>query len=155
MAQDEVSSAPQAIPINSLPIQELQSLKQQMEDDIALLRSNQQKLRYAADSFKGCNDGLVNLSKQDEGAEVLIPLTSSVYVHGNICDKENVMVDIGTGYNLVKTNDAAQKYFDRRIAAVNQQITKTAKAIQEKKRVVYSINLAIQEKIIKMQTQNA
>ena len=35
-----------------------------------------------------------------EGKEILVPLTSSMYVPGRLSDVENVMVDIGTGYQV-------------------------------------------------------
>lgn len=33
---------------------------------------------------------------------VLVPLTGSLYVPGKLCDVENVMVDVGTGYYVQK-----------------------------------------------------
>ena len=37
-----------------------------------------------------------------EGKEVLVPLTSSLYVPGKLNDVENVVVDVGTGYYVKK-----------------------------------------------------
>ena len=36
------------------------------------------------------------------GKEVLVPLTSSLYVPGRLTDVESVVVDIGTGYYVTK-----------------------------------------------------
>lgn len=33
---------------------------------------------------------------------ILVPLTSSLYVPGKLCDLENVIVDVGTGYYVQK-----------------------------------------------------
>ena len=33
---------------------------------------------------------------------VLVPLTGSLYVPGKLCDVENVIVDVGTGYYVQK-----------------------------------------------------
>jgi prefoldin alpha subunit len=36
------------------------------------------------------------------GKQVLVPLTSSLYVPGKLTDVENVVVDVGTGYYVKK-----------------------------------------------------
>jgi hypothetical protein len=36
------------------------------------------------------------------GKEILIPLTSSLYVPGKLTDVENVVIDVGTGYYVKK-----------------------------------------------------
>lgn len=33
---------------------------------------------------------------------ILVPLTNSLYVPGKLCDLENVIVDVGTGYYVKK-----------------------------------------------------
>ncbi len=38
------------------------------------------------------------------GKQVLVPLTSSLYVPGKLSDVENVVVDVGTGYYVKKVN---------------------------------------------------
>jgi len=38
---------------------------------------------------------------------VLVPLSSSMYVPGQLSDVENVMVDVGTGYYVKKASISA------------------------------------------------
>jgi len=38
------------------------------------------------------------------GKQVLVPLTSSLYVPGKLSDVENVVVDVGTGYYIKKVS---------------------------------------------------
>lgn len=38
----------------------------------------------------------------DLGKQILVPLTSSLYVPGTIADTENVIVDVGTGFYVEK-----------------------------------------------------
>lgn len=38
------------------------------------------------------------------GREILIPLTSSLYVPGRLTDVENVVIDVGTGYYVKKVS---------------------------------------------------
>jgi len=36
------------------------------------------------------------------GKPILVPLTTSLYVPGTLADKENVIVDVGTGFYVEK-----------------------------------------------------
>lgn len=40
----------------------------------------------------------------EAGKEILIPLTSSLYVPGKLTDVENVVIDVGTGYYVKKVS---------------------------------------------------
>lgn len=43
------------------------------------------------------------------GKEILIPLTSSLYVPGKLTDVENVVIDVGTGYYVKKASQSPNK----------------------------------------------
>lgn len=75
------------------------------------------QLKLAQRKFQVCKDSLVDLEKATSsvsireeggsetvtGAEILVPLTSSVYVRGKLLAKNGkVLVDIGTGYFVEK-----------------------------------------------------
>lgn len=38
---------------------------------------------------------------------ILVPLTNSLYIPGKLCDVENVIVDVGTGYYVQKVRSCA------------------------------------------------
>ena len=42
------------------------------------------------------------LADASKGKQILVPLTSSLYVPGKLADVENVIVDVGTGYYVKK-----------------------------------------------------
>jgi hypothetical protein len=42
------------------------------------------------------------LIKRQIGKPILVPLTTSLYVPGTLADKENVIVDVGTGFYIEK-----------------------------------------------------
>ncbi len=46
--------------------------------------------------------GFLADSGNDTEAEILIPLTTSLYVPGKLADRQNVIVDIGTGFYVEK-----------------------------------------------------
>jgi prefoldin alpha subunit len=49
------------------------------------------------------------MGRADEvGREILIPLTSSLYIPGRLTDVENVVIDVGTGYYVKKVSCLAR-----------------------------------------------
>jgi hypothetical protein len=50
------------------------------------------------------NDGVTGSAKKgtDGRDEILVPLTSSLYVKGRLTDREKVLVDVGTGFYVEK-----------------------------------------------------
>lgn len=84
------------------------------------LTGSYQQLKQAQAKFRSCVSDISELtptskgpsstrenSGQDAdivGKEILIPLTSSLYVPGKLTDVENVVIDVGTGYYVKKVS---------------------------------------------------
>jgi prefoldin alpha subunit len=75
------------------------------------LTTSHSKLRAAQAKFRDCvrsiNDGVTGSEKKgtDGRNEILVPLTSSLYVKGRLTDREKVLVDVGTGFYIEKVCD--------------------------------------------------
>lgn len=54
--------------------------------------------------MRSINDGVRgSQQKETDGKdEILVPLTSSLYVKGRLADREKVLVDVGTGFYVEK-----------------------------------------------------
>uniref|UniRef100_A0A8D3C8V8 Prefoldin 5 n=1 Tax=Scophthalmus maximus TaxID=52904 RepID=A0A8D3C8V8_SCOMX len=83
------------------------------------------------------------------GKELLVPLTSSMYVPGTLNDVENVLVDVGTGYYVEKKVEDSKGFFKRKIEFLTKQIEKIQPALQEKhamkQAVIEVMNVKIQQ----------
>jgi hypothetical protein len=72
------------------------------------LTTSHAKLRAAQAKFRDCvnsiNYGVTGSAKKgtDGRDEILVPLTSSLYVKGRLTDREKVLVDVGTGFYVEK-----------------------------------------------------
>lgn len=72
------------------------------------MTSSHAKLRAAQSKFRDCvnsiNDGVNGSEKKGTKGrdEILVPLTSSLYVRGRLTDREKVLVDVGTGFYVEK-----------------------------------------------------
>ena len=54
--------------------------------------------------MRSVNDGVVGSEKKgtDGKDDILVPLTSSLYVKGRLTDRGKVLVDVGTGFYVEK-----------------------------------------------------
>lgn len=90
------------------------------------------------------------------GNEILVPLTSSMYVTGKLADANNVLVDIGTGYYAEKSIEDAKDYFKRRVEYVTEQMEKIQQLGVEKSKMREATVDVIEMKIhSQMQKENA
>ncbi|XP_061641414.1 prefoldin subunit 5 isoform X2 [Phyllopteryx taeniolatus] len=83
------------------------------------------------------------------GKELLVPLTSSMYVPGTLNDVEHVLVDVGTGYYVEKNVADSKAFFKRKLDFLTKQIEKIQPALQEKhamkQAVIEVMNVKIQQ----------
>lgn len=81
------------------------------------------------------------------GNEILVPLTSSMYVNGKLADANNVIVDIGTGYYAEKNIEDAKDYFKRRVEYVTEQMEKIQQIGLERSRLREAAVNTIEKKL--------
>lgn len=123
---------PQTIDINSLGLQQLTQLKQQLDQEIDLFGTSLQQLKIAQTKYQESGECVEKLTPETEGKEMLVPLTTSMYVPGNLVDVNKVIVDVGTGYFVEKDVPSAKDYFKRKINFVTQQMEKIQRLANEK-----------------------
>jgi prefoldin alpha subunit len=88
--------------LKRVPVRELAQNAQIREQELAQLQAYLQQLHAGYDRFRQSRNVLDQLAAQTSGRQVMIPLTQSLYVPGELSDSENVLVDIGTGYFVKK-----------------------------------------------------
>ncbi|EAL90401.1 prefoldin subunit 5, putative [Aspergillus fumigatus A1163] len=101
---------PGAVNITSLSVPQLRALQTRLTSELEHLTTSHQKLRAAQSRFRDCvrsiNDGVVGSEKKGTAGkdDILVPLTSSLYVRGKLADREKVLVDVGTGFYVEKVS---------------------------------------------------
>ena len=89
---------------------QLRALQTRLSSELEHLTSSHAKLRAAQSKFRDCvrsiNEGVVGSEKKgtDGRDDILVPLTSSLYVKGKLADREKVLVDVGTGFYVEKVS---------------------------------------------------
>ena len=132
-----MSEAPhlQQIDLTTLNLQQLTSLKQQLDLDLGIFQDSLQTLKIAQTKFQESGSCLEKVTPAMEGNEVLVPLTGSMYVVGKLADTSNVLFDIGTGYYIQKNVSDAKEYFERRVGYITTQLENIQQLGLEKSKV--------------------
>ncbi|KAL4812367.1 Prefoldin [Aspergillus spinulosporus] len=129
---------PGAVNISSLSTPQLRALQTRLSTELEHLTSSHAKLRAAQSRFRDCvrsiNEGVIGSSKKGtEGKdEILVPLTSSLYVKGRLTDREKVLVDVGTGYYVEKTAAKAIEFYEQKVKELETNLTELEKLVQTK-----------------------
>ncbi|KAM7116579.1 prefoldin subunit 5 isoform 3-T3 [Molossus nigricans] len=122
----------QSVNITELNLPQLEMLKNQLDQEVEFLSTSITQLKMVQTKYVEAKDCLNVLNKSNEGKELLVPLTSSMYVPGKLHDVEHVLIDVGTGYYVEKTAEDAKDFFKRKIDFLTKQMEKIQPALQEK-----------------------
>lgn len=66
------------------------------------------------------------------GKQILVPLTTSLYVPGTLADTKNVMVDVGTGFYVDKSTKDAVKFYTDKVEAIGSNLKDLESIVQGK-----------------------
>merc|ERR1712189_152163 len=130
----EGGGTPQQIPLEQLSVQQLDQIKKEIDQEITIFTESVNQLKIAQQKFGDSLDNLSRLTK-NEGKELMVPMTSSMYVPGSLDDTSTLLIDIGTGYFVEKSVEDSKAYFHRKIEFVGKQLEKIHPALLEKQRM--------------------
>ena len=155
----------QPIPITALPAQSLQQVAEALAREVERLSQALQQLSQASQRWSLCRATVEKWERQvrsvedsskeadgsvprlTDGDEVLLPLTGSAFVSGQVCEPETCLVDIGTGYSVQKTPAEARAYFDGKLKVVNEHARQASAALEEKRKQWEVVNQVLAAKL--------
>uniref|UniRef100_A0A1A8FVU9 Prefoldin subunit 5 n=1 Tax=Nothobranchius korthausae TaxID=1143690 RepID=A0A1A8FVU9_9TELE len=128
-----------AVNLSDLSMPQLEGLKTQLDQEVEFLTSSISQLKVVQSKYVDAKDSLNVLNQNNKGKELLVPLTSSMYVPGTLSDVEHVLVDVGTGYYVEKNVEDSKAFFKRKIDFLTKQMEKIQPALQEKHAVKQAV----------------
>ena len=127
-------------------------IARQTEAELEALTGSFAALKTASSKFSQSKLSIKNLSKSGgAGREVLVPLTSSLYVPGKIKSTDKVLVELGASYFVEKKPGEAMEYCDRNLEKLKASSTKLQEVIETKRIQMQQIEVVFQKKIQEMQ----
>lgn len=94
---------------------------------------------------------MLKMNAATPDSEMLIPMTSSVYVHGTLPKQDRFCVDIGADYFVERSVQAQEKYLVKRLKTLDQRITQLAATLTDKKKIQEVVALILAQKIQQIQ----
>ncbi|GFR43907.1 hypothetical protein Agub_g5041 [Astrephomene gubernaculifera] len=147
--------AAEPIRLESLAPQQLAELRANLNNEIQRLSEGAAALARAAGTFNTSKKSVEQLAASKTGQSIMMPLTSSLYVSGEVDDVEKVLVDIGTGYYVEMTTADAAKYYERRIKVLQENINTIHSTLRERQNVLIQVQSILQEKIMAAQAASS
>ncbi|KAL2105731.1 hypothetical protein VUR80DRAFT_7848 [Thermomyces stellatus] len=142
------SQANEAVNIDSLDVQQLSQVKKQIEEEIEHLGSSFAQLHAAQVKFKDCLSCVQTRSASSgETQSVLVPLTNSLYVRGQIPQTDQVMIDVGTGYLVQKRADDAKAFYESKVEGLTKTLQEVEGVLQKKTGNIRAIDDVIRKKV--------
>ncbi|ODM21955.1 putative prefoldin subunit 5 [Aspergillus cristatus] len=145
---------PGAINVSSLSVPQLRALQSRLTTELEHLTTSHTKLRAAQTKFQDCvrsiNDGVKGSQQKgtDGKDEILVPLTSSLYVKGKLADREKVLVDVGTGFYVEKTTAKATEFYNTKIKGLENNLKDLAKVVQGKDVQLRAVEDVLRQKVL-------
>ncbi|XP_066914628.1 prefoldin subunit 5-like [Clytia hemisphaerica] len=147
MATGTAENQMQQIPLDQLPVQQLDQIKRDIDQEINVFTESINQLKIAQQKFSESLENLNRVTVENEGKELMVPMTSSMYVPGILDETSSVVVDIGTGYYVEKSVEEGKRYFRRKIEFVGKQLEKIHPMLLEKQRIRNALIEALSAKL--------
>ncbi|KAK1523593.1 prefoldin [Colletotrichum abscissum] len=130
----------ESINLETLDTQQLSQVKKQLEEELEHLTNSFAQLHSAQSRFKEC----LRCVKARPGAgdgdkSVLVPLTNSLYVRGELSDPKHVIVDVGTGFYVEKDTESAERFYEAKVQNLMNNIQDLEVIVQRKTLNVRSV----------------
>ena len=129
--------------IDSLSPQQLQAVRDQLQDEIQRLTTSFTQLRQAGSKYRASRQALDGLGQE---RELLVPLTSALYVPGRLVPDGKVLVEIGTGYFVEREVQQAQRFCERKVLMLRENMDKVAALINQRKQSLDLVHITLQRK---------
>jgi len=134
------------VQLSSVPLQQLLNIREQVEAEVQQLTQSSITLQKVAGEYATSGRAVEELSQQKEGQPMLVPLTQSVYVAGELADTDRILLDIGTGYFAQKSLDGGVDYCKRKVNFIAESLNELAKARASKAEMLMAVERTIAQK---------
>lgn len=136
------------VPLEKLTIDQLDYVGKQIEQDISNYSQYYSSLRIANNKFLDNKDYIKDLQNYQD-REILVPMTSSLYIPGKCSDVKKLTIEIGGNFYVETTIDKADKFCDRKLESIKKNMDKIDEMIKNKNEQLNAVNQQLIEKQLK------
>ena len=136
------------VPLEKLTIDQLDYVGKQIEQEISNYSQYYSSLRIANNKFLDNKDYIKDLRNYQD-REILVPMTSSLYIPGKCSDVKKLTIEIGGNFYVETTIDKADKFCDRKLESIKKYMDKIDEIIKNKNEQLNAVNQQLIEKQLK------
>eukprot|EP00245_Coleochaete_scutata_P006750 TRINITY_DN21526_c0_g1_i1.p1 TRINITY_DN21526_c0_g1~~TRINITY_DN21526_c0_g1_i1.p1 ORF type:complete len:156 (-),score=38.94 TRINITY_DN21526_c0_g1_i1:517-984(-) len=135
------------IDLSKLSLPQLQQLKEQFDGEMTVYNDSIVSLRSAINRYTIAGNAVGQLAEENEGKKVMVPLTSSLYVPGELINPNKVLIDIGTNYFVERSAAEGLEYCERRVKFIKGQHDKLIEMVGRQRDIVNQVTMHMQAKM--------
>lgn len=135
------------IDLRELGVEQLLQLKNQIEQELDICQRSFAKLKLVETKLQESMESAEKMMTLGEGRKMWVPLTSSVYVEGELLEPDKLLVDIGGGYFVNINSEDAVEYFKRKLHFVKVEEGKLQEIGCEKSKALPVISEVLELKL--------
>jgi prefoldin alpha subunit len=143
-----------SVPVTALSPQELQELRARLQRELESLSGSAQQLARLAGAFGASQRAIQALDgSAKEGQRLLLPLTSSVYVSGEVAAPHTVLVDVGTGYYVEMAAEDGAAYCRRKQERLRASLREVERGLAQRRDALGQVQAVLGDKLRRQQQQ--
>lgn len=135
------------VEISHLQPQQLMELRKTTELEIQHFTQSLQALQTAQSKLQDCMKTIDNIELA-KSENLLVPLTSSLYLPGKVAEKDKFLVDIGTGYFVEKNASDAKQVYQKKLTKLGEDSKKLRDILVSKNESINNINMVLRRKVM-------
>lgn len=135
------------VEISHLQPQQLMELRKTTELEIQHFTQSLQALQTAQSKLQDCMKTIDNIELA-KSENLLVPLTSSLYLPGRVAEKDKFLVDIGTGYFVEKNASDAKQVYQKKLTKLGEDSKKLRDILVSKNESINNINMVLRRKVM-------
>ncbi|PHH80265.1 hypothetical protein CDD80_2288 [Ophiocordyceps camponoti-rufipedis] len=141
------------VDLTTLEPAQLAQVKKQLDEELEHLTSSYAQLHGAQSKFRECL--ICVRSRADASNSVLVPLTNSLYVRGELTNAESCLVDVGTGFLVEKKLKSAEKFYERKTQELSKSLQGLESIVQRKQTNVKAVEDVLRQKLMSSKASTA
>ncbi|KAF8000575.1 prefoldin alpha subunit [Metschnikowia aff. pulcherrima] len=132
------------VDLSQLEPQQLVEIRKSTEQEIQHFTQSLQALQTAQLKLQDCISTIDSMDAS-ENSEILVPMTSSLYLPGKTQEKGRYLVDIGTGYFVEKNSFDAKLVYQKKHTKLEGDLKKLKEILVQKNDIMNNINMVLRK----------
>ena len=134
--------------IEQMTLEDLNMLKKHLSEDLQTFLNSYNGLKSLQQKFDYSKVLVEQIGKKAKsGDDLMIPMTTSLYIPGKLKTNDKFLVELGTGYYAEFDGKQAAAYCSRKGAFTRDTSSQVEAQLEEKRKFLEKVNMKLQKRI--------